>query len=397
MVAIMTKDALVVEMLLLHGADHSIMTQNLDALQLACHLNLPVMVELLLHHGADAQSALSTASAFSCEIVQLLQEHAKNSGSSSQINGSDGDDAQSIESDDDIDVLSELDETEIRAFAPLEIEDTVVPTKKEESSAASSNRQKPKRVAKRIVKDRRMTKTPTKELVKNNKYEAFKQFFNAIETGQLAVVKNFINARLNFNVTDQVIRHDSCGLTPLMIASEKNHEKIVFLLLSKGANVHAKDSYGRTALHFAVEGHDNPKIAELLIKAGIGINVKDGEQETALRNAAALGRIEMVKILLQKKAHLNREDWFGNTPLLKAVKSGHQEIVRLLLEAGADTDAHDGLWRTALIEATYLDRPDIVKLLINYGANSTPTDLKGNTALDIAIKKGNMQIIDLLK
>jgi len=52
-----------------------------------------------------------------------------------------------------------------------------------------------------------------------------------------------------------------------MAASHEGHQQIVQALLSKGAEVNAKDNNGQTALMFASDkGHQEVK--ELLIKAG---------------------------------------------------------------------------------------------------------------------------------
>lgn len=48
------------------------------------------------------------------------------------------------------------------------------------------------------------------------------------------------------------------GATPLMLAVEKGHERMVTLLLQKGANKTAKDSLGKNALDYATKnGHAN--------------------------------------------------------------------------------------------------------------------------------------------
>lgn len=42
--------------------------------------------------------------------------------------------------------------------------------------------------------------------------------------------------------------------TPLMLAARKGNDRITKLLIENGANINAKDIFGDTALHGAVEG-----------------------------------------------------------------------------------------------------------------------------------------------
>ena len=39
-------------------------------------------------------------------------------------------------------------------------------------------------------------------------------------------------------------------MTPLFFASSSGHTELVHLLVSKGANIHNKDNFGRTALFY---------------------------------------------------------------------------------------------------------------------------------------------------
>jgi ankyrin repeat protein len=57
------------------------------------------------------------------------------------------------------------------------------------------------------------------------------------------------------------------GWTPLHSAAEEGHKDLVELLITKGANVNAKDEDGVTPLQYAkIEGHTG--IVELLRKHG---------------------------------------------------------------------------------------------------------------------------------
>ena len=65
-------------------------------------------------------------------------------------------------------------------------------------------------------------------------------------------------------------------------------------------------------------------------------------------------------------------------PLGEAARMGHLECVRVLLDAGAPIDTPDFRGETALIMAAFSDRLDVVKLLLERGANVAHEGFAGN-------------------
>ncbi|MBF0189271.1 MAG: ankyrin repeat domain-containing protein, partial [Magnetococcales bacterium] len=57
---------------------------------------------------------------------------------------------------------------------------------------------------------------------------------------------------------------------------------------------------------------------------------------TPLMLAAASGKQERVRQLLNAGADVHARDWWGRTALLIAISEGHREIVTLLIEHNAD-------------------------------------------------------------
>ena len=88
-------------------------------------------------------------------------------------------------------------------------------------------------------------------------------------------------------------------------------------LLTKGADVNARDQDGRTALMMAALG---------------------GHTETvkALMAAAVQGHTEIVEVLIDAGADVNAKDQDGATALMLAKSKGHTEIVEILKQAGGD-------------------------------------------------------------
>ena len=89
---------------------------------------------------------------------------------------------------------------------------------------------------------------------------------------------------------------------PLHLAALRGQEKILTILLDKGADINAADSTGQTPLHCAIQG----------------------------------GNMEVIHHLISRGADVSRKDANGRSVLHAAVNSGLEDVVVLLIENGAD-------------------------------------------------------------
>jgi ankyrin repeat protein len=170
----------------------------------------------------------------------------------------------------------------------------------------------------------------------------------ACTNGNAAMVELFLNAGADPNTTLPG------GETVLMTAARTGRLEPVKALLSRGADVHRKDSrHGQTALMWAAaEGH--AAVVEELIKAGADFRTRLESGFTPLLFAVREGRIDVVKVLLKAGADVNetvpveagRKRGYGGRrppggagPLLEAVTNAHYELASLLLDAGANPNA----------------------------------------------------------
>jgi len=82
-----------------------------------------------------------------------------------------------------------------------------------------------------------------------------------------------------------------------------------------------------------------------LLSRGANVNAKDSEgtrQEwTPLLHAACNGHVEVAQLLLAARADLEAKDTLGYTPLICAAYKGHVEVAQLLVAAGADLNAKE--------------------------------------------------------
>lgn len=141
-------------------------------------------------------------------------------------------------------------------------------------------------------------------------------------------------------------------------------------LLAEGADIHARDLAGYSALANALDCEEH-EAANLLIEAGARLS---------LNEMVRLGDVRDVEVLLDCGADANEQTLDYQTPLLRAIDEQNPAMVRLLLAAGADVNLST-MAGTPLQEAAWRESSDIVQMLIEAGANVNTRSYHGSTAL----------------
>jgi ankyrin repeat protein len=188
------------------------------------------------------------------------------------------------------------------------------------------------------------------------------------------------------------------GTTALMCAAEQGHKEAVEVLLAAGAKVDEKRGRDdRTALMSAASrGHK--EVIEILLAAGAKVNEKGFKSETALMSASMEGHNEIIEVLLAAGARVNEENDLGTTALMCAAEKGHREAIEVLLAAaGAKVNEKDkGDW-SALMFAVQNGHKETVRVLLAAGAKVDERNGEGITALDIARRGKQFEIVALLE
>lgn len=120
------------------------------------------------------------------------------------------------------------------------------------------------------------------------------------------------------------------GWSALMLASAKGFSRIVKRLIQVKGEPNIRDVFGWTPLMHAVE-QNRKDVIELLVSSPNGeIDNRNIDGVTALHRAAALGYIEIVRILLAVGARADLPDQTGRTAVDYAMESGNLQIAKEL-------------------------------------------------------------------
>jgi serine/threonine-protein kinase len=210
----------------------------------------------------------------------------------------------------------------------------------------------------------------------------------AVSNGKVDLVKSLLAKGANVNEADAE------GNTPLMIASEGNANlpyglPVVEMLINARASLEAHDAKGRTALHrAAAEGKTDA--ARLLLDSGALINPKANDGATPLFYAVQFGKTPVLELLIAHHARLNLADATGTTPLMIASEGttnlpNNAAMVEALLSAGARHEPVDANGRSALYRASAAGKPEAVRLLLDHHAKPNVQAKDGSTALIEAV------------
>ena len=116
--------------------------------------------------------------------------------------------------------------------------------------------------------------------------------------------------------------------------------------------------------------------------------------ERAIRKGDAI----TVKSLLYEGVAVNVQDREGSTYLMEAAELGHVNVLNVLLDFKADPDLQDTTGKTALMKAAMNNHPGVVKILVERGADIKLKDKEyGYSALDFAVEIGHPEVVEILK
>lgn len=196
--------------------------------------------------------------------------------------------------------------------------------------------------------------------------------------------------------------------TPLHCVYSKwcriNKFMVTKLLLENRADVNIIDNNGNSILHNACSLYDTPiDIFELLLENNLSINCQNKDNNSPLHLAIQHLKPQTIPYLIKRGANVNSVNNEGQTPLHCCIEQhwvryNPFSLTKLLLEKGADVNIIDNNRNSALhiacsTKSTFLS---IIRLLVENNSTINYQNKDNDTALQLAVKNGNQNIVNYL-
>jgi ankyrin repeat protein len=146
---------------------------------------------------------------------------------------------------------------------------------------------------------------------------------------------------------------------------------------------------------FGAIRHGSAAEVEQALAGGTSASAVDADGTPALMAAALFGDAHLVDVLLKHGADPDSKGPGGATALMWAVPDAAK--VQSLLAHGAAADAKSETERTALlVAASYPRTVNVLKMLLDRGADLHAEDRGGSTALSLAIRSSDVDVVRFL-
>ena len=142
------------------------------------------------------------------------------------------------------------------------------------------------------------------------------------------------------------------------MSSARGYKEIVLYFLQNNANIHAKRNDGNTPLHLAANN----------------------------------GHVEVVKLLIQHGANVETSNLKGRSPVHLAAAAGNLQVIYAILQLGWPIPIDHRL----VFAACKFKQISVVQFVTSLRIDVNLRDMCNQTALHIAAKKGNADIIEYL-
>lgn len=194
----------------------------------------------------------------------------------------------------------------------------------------------------------------------------------------------------------QVSKTNPDGANALLLAAPYDTDlEVVKYFESKGLSVKSTDANGNGIFNY-VARTGNTKLMDKLIEKG----VKGTDQAfifTAYGTRGKANTVDAYEYLVNVGLNPNVANKEGVTPLhIVAARSKDIKVVTYLLEKGLDVNAKDAEGNTPFINAASRNNLTIVETLFKKVKGVNQSNSKGATALALAIKYNDVDVVDFL-
>jgi ankyrin repeat protein len=212
--------------------------------------------------------------------------------------------------------------------------------------------------------------------------------------GQVATSVHTARAGVQIALRETLLDHGAAiegaqgGYQPLTAALANGRPEAAEFLARRGARLDLKGAAGVGRLDL-VKSFFNEN-------GSLKANAAKADMDTGFGWACLYGRTSVVEFLLEKGVDLRADENAGQTALHKAVIGGHLDLIKLLLERKAPLEAKNVYGGTVLGQAAWcvmhgdpgLDYVPIIEMLLEAGAKVEEADYPtGNGRVDELLRR----------
>jgi len=179
-------------------------------------------------------------------------------------------------------------------------------------------------------------------------------------------------------------------------AAQAQNVEAVMEMLHTGANVHAQDPDGNTALHWAA-WFKLDSMATKLLERSARPDLGNSSGESAVHWAAKSSNVHALGLMTKfDRAMISQRDCDGFTPFIISAQNDNSPVMEWMYLKGVSIEEQDDWGRTALQWACYKGHRRTVQWLLSRSASVAHRDHEGMTAIHWAALKGHEQVAEML-
>ena len=189
-----------------------------------------------------------------------------------------------------------------------------------------------------------------------------------------------------------ILARDADGDSPLTLALKRGDSMLKLILTPKTANL--VDPNGISCLRTIVDSKAPLAVVELALTAGSRVDGRDRYGDTVLHAALRNGQLDVAARLIKAGADVFSNNANGKSPASIAMAQGADSIKAVFQASGIGI--RDKLGNTILHFAAMTNDAKTVELALSLGADRSAKNIAGETASDIAAKRGYADLAALL-
>lgn len=198
-------------------------------------------------------------------------------------------------------------------------------------------------------------------------------------------IKNNNLLRINKLINSNLDTPDKSGFRLIHVATQRNMEELVELLIERKADVNPPSPDGASPLHLAAANTVGTNgVITKLIMAGAKLEARNVGGLKPIHLACEAGNVRNLRALILGRADINATCNEGVTPLHLATRWQKHDCLKLLLENGAEHSATTTRLTTPLHIAAKEADEVATSLLLDAGAEINALTIDGWSPLHIA-------------